>query len=123
TGPLALRIALGVALLAAVAANWLFVPSLVLHDDSVGVALRAVETACGLFLLAGLFARYAAIVLALLGVVGMVPFSIASILDQMHILGLAVCLFRAGPGPLPLGERRWAEVVAAHCHLASTHLN
>ena len=63
TGPLALRIALGVALLAAAAANWLFVPSLVLHDDSVGVALRAVETACGLFLLAGLFTRYAAIVL------------------------------------------------------------
>ena len=57
TGPLALRIALGVALIAAAAANWLFVPSLVLDRDAVGVALRAIEAACGLFLLAGLWAN------------------------------------------------------------------
>ena len=40
TGPLALRIALGIALVAASVANWLFVPSLVLDRDWVGIALR-----------------------------------------------------------------------------------
>ena len=106
TGPLALRIALGVALIAAAAANWLFVPSLVLGQDSVGFALRGVETACGLLLLAGLFTRYAAILLALLGIAAMVPFSIESILEQIHILGIAVFLFIAGPGPVSLDARR-----------------
>ena len=109
TGPLALRIALGVALIAAAAANWLFVPSLVLGQDSVGFALRGVETACGLLLLAGLFTRYAAILLALLGIAAMVPFSIESILEQIHILGIAVFLFIAGPGPVSLDVRRHAE--------------
>ena len=106
TGPLALRIALGIALLAAAAANWLFVPSLVLDGDAIGIALRAVEVACGLFLLAGLYTRYAAIVLALLGIVAMVPFSIESILEQIHILGIAVFLFIVGAGPMSLDARR-----------------
>jgi uncharacterized membrane protein YphA (DoxX/SURF4 family) len=106
TGPLALRIALGVALIAASAANWLFVPSLVLAPDPVGLALRLVEAACGLFLLAGLLTRYVAIVLALLGIVAMFPFSIENILEQVHILGIAVYLFITGPGPVSLDARR-----------------
>jgi len=53
TGPLALRVTLGAALIAAAAANWLFVPSLVLGDEAIGLALRAIEVACGLFVLAG----------------------------------------------------------------------
>jgi uncharacterized membrane protein YphA (DoxX/SURF4 family) len=114
TGPLALRIALGVALLAAAAANWLFVPSLVLDGDSVGRALRAVEAACGLFLLAGLFARYTAIALAMLGVVAMVPFSVENILEQVHILGIAVFLFIVGAGPVSLDARREAHRSLEH---------
>jgi len=114
TGPLALRIALGVALIAAAAANWLFVPSLVLGQDSVGLALRGVETACGLLLLAGLFTRYAAILLAVLGIVAMVPFSIESILEQVHILGIAIFLFIAGPGPVSLDVRRHADRAIEH---------
>ncbi len=106
TGPLALRIALGVALLAAAVANWLFVPSLVLGADPAGFALRAVEAVCGLLLLAGLFTRYVAIVLALLGIVAMVPFSIENILEQVHILGIAVFLFIAGPGRVSLDAQR-----------------
>jgi uncharacterized membrane protein YphA (DoxX/SURF4 family) len=114
TGPLALRIALGVALIAAAAANWLFVPSLVLDRDAVGVALRAIEAACGLFLLAGVFTRYVAIVLALLGVVAMVPFSIESILEQIHILGIAVFLLLAGPGQVSVDARRRADRSIEH---------
>ena len=109
TGPLALRIALGVALLAAAAANWLFVPALVLDQDALGLALRTLEAACGLLFLAGLLTRYAAIVLALLGVVAMVPFSVESILEQIHILGIAVFLFIAGPGAVSLDARRRAD--------------
>jgi uncharacterized membrane protein YphA (DoxX/SURF4 family) len=109
TGPLALRIALGVALIAAAVANWLFVPSLVLSHDTVGLVLRVVEAACGLLFLAGMFTRYAAIVLALLGIVAMVPFSIENILEQVHILGIAVYLFIAGPGPVSLDARRQAH--------------
>src|SRR5256886_12118694 len=108
TGPLALRIALGVALLAAAAADWLFVPSLALDHDAVGVTLRVVEALCGLLLLVGLYTRYAAVVLALLGVVAMVPFSVESILEQVHILGIAVFLFIAGPGSVSLDARRGA---------------
>jgi uncharacterized membrane protein YphA (DoxX/SURF4 family) len=114
TGPLALRIALGVALVAAAAANWLFVPSLVLAPDSVGLALRVVEAACGLFLLAGLLTRYVALVLALLGIVAMFPFNIESILEQIHILGIALYLFIAGPGAVSLDARRRAHRSIEH---------
>jgi len=124
TGPLALRIALGVALIAASAANWLFVPSLVLENDSVGLALRVVEAASGLFLLAGLFTRYVAIVLALLGIVAMFPFSIESILEQVHILGIALYLFITGPGPVSLDARRDAgQLVVDHRKAPAAAIN
>jgi uncharacterized membrane protein YphA (DoxX/SURF4 family) len=114
TGPLALRIALGFALLASAAADWLFVPSLVLADDAAGSVLRAIEALCGLVLLAGLFTRYAALVLAALGVVAMVPFSIESILEQAHILGISVYLFIEGPGPVSVDARREAALPFQH---------
>jgi uncharacterized membrane protein YphA (DoxX/SURF4 family) len=123
TGPLALRIALGVALLAAAAANWLFVPSLVLDHDLAGIALRAVEALCGLLLLAGLFTRYAALLLAVLGVVAMVPFSIESILEQVHILGIATYLFIAGPGHMSLDARRDADRSLEHRKAPAAAIN
>jgi uncharacterized membrane protein YphA (DoxX/SURF4 family) len=123
TGPLALRIALGIALAAAAAANWLFVPSLVLGEDSVGVALRAVEAACGVLLLAGLFTRYIAIVLALLGLVAMVPFSVESILEQVHILGIAVFLFIAGAGSVSLDAWRDTHRSIDHAKAPAAAIN
>ena len=123
TGPLALRISLGVALIAASAANWLFVPSLVLDRDFVGIALRVIEAACGLFLLAGLLTRYTAIVLALLGVVAMFPFTIESILEQVHILGIAVFLFIAGPGQVSLDARRHADRSIQHENAPAAAIN
>jgi uncharacterized membrane protein YphA (DoxX/SURF4 family) len=123
TGPLALRVALGIALIAAAAANWLFVPSLVLDRDAVGITLRTIEVACGLFLLAGLFTRYAAIALALLGVVAMVPFSVESILEQVHILGIAVFLFIAGPGRVSVDARRRAARSIEHRNAPAAAIN
>jgi len=123
TGPLALRIALGVALIAASVANWLFVPSLVLAQDPVGLALRVVEAACGLFLLAGLFTRYVAIVLAVLGIVAMFPFSVESILEQIHILGIAVFLVIAGPGVMSLDARRRAHRSIQHENAPAAAIN
>jgi uncharacterized membrane protein YphA (DoxX/SURF4 family) len=123
TGPLALRIALGVALIAASAANWLFVPSLVLDRDAVGIALRVVEATCGLLFLAGLFTRYTAIVLALLGIVAMFPFSIESILEQVHILGIAVYLFIAGAGAVSLDARRQAHRSIQHENAPAAAIN
>ena len=114
TGPLALRVALGLALIAAAIANWLFVPALVLEPDAVGITLRIVEALCGVLVLGGLFARYAAIGLGLLGVVAMVPFSIENILEQVHILGIAVFLFIAGAGPVSLDARRDAHRSLEH---------
>lgn len=114
TGPLALRIALGVALLAAVVAGWLFVPSLPVQRDAAGYAVLAVEALCGGLILVGLFTRYAAIVLALLGAVAMFPFSVESILEQVHILGIAVFLFIAGPGMVSLDARRRAHRSIQH---------
>jgi len=113
TGPLALRIALGLSLLAAAAAGWLFVPSLPLDDaDRTGAGLLIAETVCGVLLLSGLFTRYAALLLALLGAVAMLPFSIESILEQVHILGIAVFLFITGPGPMSLDARGQAHPIA-----------
>jgi uncharacterized membrane protein YphA (DoxX/SURF4 family) len=123
TGPLALRIALGSALIAASIANWLFVPSLVLDAESVGLTLRLVEAACGVLLLVGLFTRYAAIVLALLGIVAMFPFSVESILEQIHILGIAVFLFIAGPGAVSLDARRHAHRSIEHAKAPAAAIN
>src|SRR5204863_9696087 len=104
-------------------ANWLFVPSLVLDRDAVGIALRLVEAACGLFLLAGLFTRQTAIVLALLGIVAMLPFSIESILEQVHILGIAVYLFLAGAGAVSLDARRRAHRSLQHENAPAAAIN
>jgi uncharacterized membrane protein YphA (DoxX/SURF4 family) len=123
TGPLALRLALGAALLAAAAANWLFVPSLALGDEAGGMALRAVEVLCGLLMLAGLFTRYAALVLAALGVVAMFPFSIESILEQVHILGIAVYLFIEGPGSVSLDASRRATRPLHHQKAPAAAIN
>jgi uncharacterized membrane protein YphA (DoxX/SURF4 family) len=123
TGPLALRIALGSALIAASIANWLFVPSLVLDAELVGLTLRLVEAACGVLLLVGLLTRYAAIVLALLGIVAMFPFSIESILEQIHILGIAVFLFIAGPGAVSLDARRHAHRSIEHAKAPAAAIN
>jgi uncharacterized membrane protein YphA (DoxX/SURF4 family) len=101
-GPLVLGMHLGPALIAAAALGMLFVPSLRVERDALGFALLAVEAMCGLLLLLGLATRPAAVALALLGVVAMQPFSFESILEQVHILGIAIFLFMTGRGALSI---------------------
>jgi uncharacterized membrane protein YphA (DoxX/SURF4 family) len=122
TGPLALRIALGAALLAAAAAGWLFVPSLPTEPDAAGFAVLGVEALCGALILVGLLTRYAAVLLALLGAVAMFPFNLESILEQVHILGIAVFLFIVGPGAVSLDARRKAHRALPHDEAPSAAL-
>jgi len=99
TGPLVLGLHLGLALVAAAVIGLLFVPSLRPDDDLYGRAIIVVEAMCGVMILLGLATRAAAILLALLGVVAMQPFTFESILENIHILGIAVFLFIVGRGP------------------------
>ena len=112
-GPLALGLCVGIALMAASLLGLLFVPSLRVERDSERTLLLAAEFIVGLMLALGLGTRAAALGLALLGAVAMVPFSIESILEQVHLLGAAVYLFVIGRGPLALdrllGQRRSIE--------------
>jgi uncharacterized membrane protein YphA (DoxX/SURF4 family) len=123
TGPLALRVTLGVALIAAAIAGWLFVPSLPLARDGAGLALAAVEVICGLLVLVGLFTRYAAVAVAVLGAIAMFPFNVESILEQVHILGIAVFLFIAGSGPVSLDARRGAHAALEHAKAPAAAIN
>jgi uncharacterized membrane protein YphA (DoxX/SURF4 family) len=101
-GPLVLGVHVGIALIVAAMLGMLFVPSLRVERDGLGYALLVVEAVCGLFLLLGLATRPAAVALALLGVVAMEPFSFESILEQVHILGIAIFLFITGRGAVSL---------------------
>ncbi len=97
---------LGVALVVAAIFGLLFVPSLRVQQDALGFALLVVEGMCGVMVLLGLATRAAAVLLALLGIVAMQPFSFESILEQVHILGIAMFLFLVGRGPISLDRIR-----------------
>jgi uncharacterized membrane protein YphA (DoxX/SURF4 family) len=106
TGPLILGLHLGVALVAAATVGLLFVPSLRPDEDLYGRAILVVEAMCGLMILLGLATRAAAILLVLLGVVAMQPFTFESILENVHIVGIAAFLFIVGRGPISLDRIR-----------------
>lgn len=106
-GPLALGLHIGAALIAAAIVGLLFVPSLpVPADDTLGLVLLVMEAMAGLMLLLGLATRAGATILALLGVVAMQPFSFESVLEQVHILGIAIFFFLVGRGPISLDRIR-----------------
>lgn len=107
--PTVLGIHLGIALLVAALVGLLFVPSLrIPTDTTLGFGLITVEAMCGLMILAGLATRAAAVLLALLGIAAMAlaGFTFESILEQVHILGIAVFLFLVGRGPLSFDRIR-----------------
>jgi uncharacterized membrane protein YphA (DoxX/SURF4 family) len=112
-GPLALGVFVGVALMAAAVVGLLFVPSLPVTRDTAGTVLLVAEFAIGAALALGAGTRPAAVGLALLGAIAMVPFSLESILEQVHLLGAAICLYVIGRGPIAVdelfGQRRSIE--------------
>lgn len=104
--PTVLGLHVGVALLAGAALGILFSPNLRPNDELIGRAILVVEAMCGLMLLLGLATRAGAILLALLGIVAMQPFSFESILENVHFLGIAIFLFIVGRGPYSLDRLR-----------------
>lgn len=112
-GPLALGLHVGAALVWAALLGLLFVPSLRVEPDAEGKILLGAEGLIGVALALGAGTRPAAVGLALLGAVAMVPFSLESILEQVHLLGAAVYLFVIGRGPIAVdalfGQRRAVE--------------
>lgn len=112
-GPLALGLHVGVALVWAALVGILFVPSLRVEPQGAGTVLLGVEAVIGLALALGAGTRAAAVGLALLGAIAMVPFSLESILEQVHLLGAAMFLFVIGRGPIAVdalfGQRRSIE--------------
>lgn len=107
--PLALGLHLGIALIVASILGFLFAPAETLRvgtENAFGFLILSAEAMCGLMILLGLATRAAAVILALLGLVAMIPFSFESILEQVHILGIALFLFLVGRGPLSLDRIR-----------------
>lgn len=107
--PLALGLHLGIALVVASILGFLFAPADTLRigtGNLFGFLILAAEAMCGLMIVLGLATRAAAILLALLGLVAMIPFTVESILEQVHLLGIAVFLFLVGRGPLSLDRIR-----------------
>jgi uncharacterized membrane protein YphA (DoxX/SURF4 family) len=104
--PTILGLHVGLALLVSAVVGVLFSPNLRPNDEVIGHAILAVEGLCGALLLAGLATRATAVALALLGIVAMQPFTFESILENVHILGIALFFFIVGRGPFSLDRLR-----------------
>ena len=113
---------LGIALMAAAALGMLFTPALHPPDDGLGHAILIVEALCGLLLLAGAWTRPASVLLALLGIVAMQPFTFESILENVHILGIALFFFLVGRGRLSIDRLRGERAPIAHRDLPAAAL-
>lgn len=106
-GPLALGLHIGIALIVAAILGLLFVPSLHVEDKgAIGGVILVMEASAGISLLLGLATRAGAVILALLGVVAMQPFTFESMLEQVPILGIAIFVFLVGRGPFSLDRIR-----------------
>jgi len=122
-GPLVLGLHVGVALIVAATFGLLFVPSLHVGDKgAIGGVLLVLEAVAGLSILLGLATRAGAVILALLGVIAMQPFSFEAILEQVPILGVAIFLFLVGRGPLSLDRLRRVKAPIEHPAVPMTAL-
>jgi len=106
TAPVVLGLHIGIALIASALLGVLFSPNLRPDDELLGRGILVVEATCGLILLLGLATRAGALLLALLGLIAMMPFSFESILENVHILGIAVFVFIVGRGPFSFDRLR-----------------
>jgi uncharacterized membrane protein YphA (DoxX/SURF4 family) len=112
--PTVLGLHVGIALLATALLGVVFSPNLRPNDDLLGRAILVVEAMCGLMLLLGLATRGAAVLLALLGIVAMQPFTFESILENVQMLGVALFFFIVGRGPLSLDRVRGVRPPLRH---------
>jgi uncharacterized membrane protein YphA (DoxX/SURF4 family) len=112
--PTVLGVLVGLALLVSALLGILFSPNLHPSDEPIGRAILVVEGLCGLMLLLGVGTRAAAILLALLGIVAMQPFSLESILENAQFLGIAIFLFIVGRGPFSLDRLRGLKPPVRH---------
>lgn len=104
--PTALGLHVGIALVVAAFIGILFSPNLRPADELLGHAILVIEAVCGVSLLLGLATRGGAVLLVVLGVIAMQPFTFESILENVHILGIAAFFFIVGRGPLSLDRIR-----------------
>jgi uncharacterized membrane protein YphA (DoxX/SURF4 family) len=112
--PTVLGLHVGIALVASALLGMLFAPNLRPNGDPLGQAILVVEAMCGLMLLLGLATRAAAVLLALLGILAMQPFTFESILENVHFLGVAMFFFIVGRGPLSLDRVRGVQPPIRH---------
>jgi uncharacterized membrane protein YphA (DoxX/SURF4 family) len=107
--PAVLGLHIGLALFVSAIVGVLFSPNLRPNDELVGHLILGMEALCGALLLAGLVTRAAAVALALLGIAAMQPFTFESILENVHILGIALFFFIVGRGRFSLDRLRKSD--------------
>jgi uncharacterized membrane protein YphA (DoxX/SURF4 family) len=112
--PTVLGVLVGLALLVSALLGILFSPNLHPSDEPIGRAILVVEGLCGLMLLLGIATRGAAILLALLGIAAMQPFTLESILENAQFLGIAIFFFIVGRGPFSLDRLRGVRPPVRH---------
>jgi uncharacterized membrane protein YphA (DoxX/SURF4 family) len=112
--PTVLGIHVGIALVISGFLGILFSPNLHPSDEPIGRAILLVEGLCGVMLLLGVTTRGAAILLALLGIVAMQPFTLESILENAQFLGIALFFFIVGRGPYSVDRLRGVRPPVRH---------
>jgi uncharacterized membrane protein YphA (DoxX/SURF4 family) len=112
--PTVLGLHVGIALFVSALLGILFSPNLRPNDELLGHAILVVEAMCGVMLLLGLATRAGSVLLALLGIIAMQPFTFESILENVHILGIALFFFIVGRGPLSLDRIRGVKPPVRH---------
>lgn len=104
-GPFFVGTHAGLPLLIAALSGRLFAPHFFVSFDSPATyALIAAEGIVGLLLVIGLFTRYAAVGLAILGPLAASSFGWEGVVEQIHFLGIALFLFLLGRGPVSLDQ-------------------
>lgn len=116
--PRILGIHLGVSLLSLAVGNAYLAPQLVVPDGVGGVLLALAEGIIGVWLIAGVYLRPAALGVVLLGPLGLVLAGPVEVLEACDLLGLALFLVILPPGPNAWGRVNAApklEVAALYC--------
>ena len=96
--PRLLGIHAGVSLLAQVVKGTYLAPNLSLPDGAFGTGLGILEGLIGVWLIAGVWVRWPAILLVLAGPFGMIHYGPVAILERADLLGIALFLALLPPG-------------------------